>query len=273
MSISQHSHKFYQYEFLRDSPCTNNLWGSASSQLTFARKTSPLTLAAESKYMGRTPWEGGTSQLVCDSPYVWKRKWWLYASLHFSFLGQEEQANLMQVWKALELLVPVPHWQLGPAGVSGCFQPCLCTTVEQPGLRWHCVTPSSTAAGQLGHDSAAPQHEWGWSVDSGKLVVSALLPTLYLICVLLCNQPKRMFPFNQPVILTALPQQSPVLLLEIDTCHETLIIQKIASRHSSEKWILWDIFGQLRRSKLCKKVPTVTFPPEPRSRIWTDLHK
>lgn len=156
---------------------------------------------------------------------------------------------------------------------SGCFQPCLCTTVEQPGLRWHCVTPSSTAAGQLGHDSAAPQHEWGWSVDSGKLVVSALLPTLYLICVLLCNQPKRMFPFNQPVILTALPQQSPVLLLEIDTCHETLIIQKIASRHSSEKWILWDIFGQLRRSKLCKKVPTVTFPPEPRSRIWTDLHK
>lgn len=58
------------------------------------------------------------------------------------------------------------------------------------------------------------------------MVVSALLPTVCLICVLPCNQPNRKFPFNQPVILTALPQQSPVLLLEIERCHETLSSHK-----------------------------------------------
>lgn len=87
--------------------------------------------------------------------------------------------------------VPVPHWQLGPSGVVAAFSLAAAPWQRSLDYPWHCVTPSSPAAGWLGRDSAAPQHEWGWSADTGKLVVSALLPTLGLICVLLCNQPKR----------------------------------------------------------------------------------
>lgn len=272
MSISQHSHKFYQYEVLKDSPCTNNLWVSASSQLTSASKTSPLTLAAESKYTGRAPWEGGTSQLVCYSLHIWKRKWWLYASLHFSLLGQEEQTNLMQVWIAVELLVPVPPQQLGPAGVEAAFSLAPAPWQRSLDYPWHCVTPSSPAAGELGHGSAAPQHDWGWPDGSGKLVVSALLPTLHLICPSV--QPAKKKVSFQPASNTRCPPSavSSAAAWNRDMSWNTVIIQKITSRHSSQKWILWDIFRQ-PRSKLCKKVPAVMLLPEPWSRIWTDLQK
>lgn len=43
-------------------------------------------------------------------------------------LGRGEQTELMQLRAALELLAPVPHPQLGPAG----FQPCPHTGAEEP---------------------------------------------------------------------------------------------------------------------------------------------
>lgn len=255
MSISQHSHKFYQYEVLKDSPCTNNLWVSASSQLTSASKTSPLTLAAESKYTGRAPWEGGTSQLVCYSLHIWKRKWWLYASLHFSLLGQ---TNLMQVWIAVELLVPVPPQQLGPAGVEAAFSLAPAPWQRSLDYPWHCVTPAPQQQESLAMAVQLPsmigagqiaQGSWWW--------VHSYLPCTS--SVLLCNQPKRKFPFNQPVILAALPQQSPVLLLGIEICHETLSSYKKLLQGIPPRSEFSGIYFVSREANCARKFPQSCF--------------
>ena len=84
-------------------------------------------------------------------------------------LGREEQTKLMQL---LELLVPVPRLQLGPAGVAAAFS--LAPAPRQRSLRHPClcITWNSPAAGWLGSGGgsggAAPRRERGWRVTQGS---------------------------------------------------------------------------------------------------------
>lgn len=132
MSISQHSLVLSVSSFKRQPLYKQPL---SQCQLTahFCQQGLTTDIDCWIQIHGQDSVGEGISQLVCESPHIWKRKWWLYASLHFSLLGQEEQTNPMQVWKALELLVPLPHWWLGPAGVVAAFSLPLHLT-EEPGL-------------------------------------------------------------------------------------------------------------------------------------------
>lgn len=82
---------------------------------------------AKSKYLGRTAGEGKILRWFAIV-LVSGKGHGDFMPLCFSLLGRGEQTELMQLRAALELLAPVPHPQLGPAG----FQPCPHTGAEEP---------------------------------------------------------------------------------------------------------------------------------------------
>lgn len=152
--------------------------------------------------------ERRNSQLVCDSPPVCERSWWLYTSLCFLFLGERSKPC-----------------SFGP---------------------WWC----SRAGEWLG----AAVGEWA--------------PLL----------PPRSCPFVQPAKkkvsfnLATKAHCPPSAVSEI--CLETT--SSFKKKKNRFKAFLPEVKSlgcvQSAKKKLCKKVPTVTLPPEPWSWIWTDLH-
>lgn len=154
------------------------------------------------------------------------------------YLGRTAGEGKILRWFAIVLVSGKGHgdsppWARGANGAhatSGSFGAACASAASAAGTRWlsalsphrgggACVTPGSAergarspAAGWLGSGRAAPRRERGWRAARGSCRLIRALP---------CGQPKRKFPLIQPVRLAALPQQSPVLLLEIEIRLET----------------------------------------------------